>query len=191
MREAFAELKAATLSNQGQVASRRVTNATHDYYEEVRLLALQASRAELETHVLGKRITVLGIRLRTPAEQLTPMTGRELFAHAVDQGWIGKTTATDEGVGEIVVTGDHARVEVTRAGQPTGGYMHFIKEDGTWRADMMQLIKVTNPWFDRTLKESGLSEDEFTKRILEGISGKVVTEELWTPPAPKEPDSTP
>ncbi len=179
---AWDEFKEASLSGKGSLAAGRVTTATHERYDQYRLLALSGSKDELETHVLMTRITVLGIRLRTPADELRTMTGRDLFAHAVDQGWIGKNSATDEGIESIVITGDHARANITKNGQPTGLYLHFIKEDGIWRLDMLQIMKVAIAAFDQMFDESGMTEDVFIQRVLETTTGLVVTDDLWVPP---------
>lgn len=182
VRVAWAEFKDASLSGNGDVAANRVTRATHEYYDEIRRLALRANRKDLQTFVFAKRYTVLGMRLRVPKAQLNTMSGRDLFVHSIDRGWIGKNSATDVGIGAVTVTGDHARAVATEAGRPTGQYLHFIKEGGVWRLDMMQLMTVVNVAFDQMLRESGMSEDEFTKESLEATTGMMVTEALWTPP---------
>lgn len=185
---AWTDFKKASLSGQGEIAAGRVTSATHDYYEEIRKLALEASRDELGKYVFMKRYTALGMRLRMPAEQLRSMSGRELFVYSVDQGWIGKNSATDEGIGEITVTGDHARAVATKAGRPTRQYYHFVKKDGVWRLDMLQLMKFANVAFDQMLQDSGMTEAQFTKRFLEATTGKTVTDDLWIPPDAEQPD---
>ncbi len=185
---AWAEFKEASLSGKGEIAAGRVTSATHDYYEEIRKLALEGSRDELGKYVFMKRYIALSIRLRIPADRLRSMSGRELFVYSVDQGWIAKNSATDEGIREVTVTGDHARAVATKAGQPIGLYYHFVKEDGVWRLDMLQLMKFANAAFDRMLQHSGMTEAQFTKRFLEATTGKTVTDDLWIPPDAEHPD---
>lgn len=182
VRAAWKEFKNASLSGNGSVAASRVIDATHAYYDEVRRLALYADRQALAAFVFAKRYTVLGMRLRMSAEQLRSMSGRELFVHSVNQGWIGKNNATDEGVGAVTVTGDHARCVATKNGKATGQYLHFVGEAGAWKLDMMQLMTTVNVMFDQMLRESGMTEDAFTRKFLEATTGRTVTEDLWKPP---------
>jgi hypothetical protein len=176
---AWDEFKSASLSNKGRAAANRVTSATHDYYAEIRDLALTATREQVQRMSIAKQVTVLGMRVRIDPEQLKNMSGRDLFIHAVDHGWIGKTSATDEGITGIVVTGDHARAEATNAGEPVGVYLHFIKEDGAWRLDMMQLMKVANAAFDAMQAQSGLNEEEFVTRVIETVTSERLSEDDW------------
>ena len=176
---AWDEFKSASLSNHGSIAANRVTKATHDYYAEIRDLALTASRDQIQQMSIARQITVLGMRVRIEPERLREMSGRDLFVHAVDNGWIGKNSASDEGITGIVVTGDSAKAEATKAGDPVGLSMHFVKEDGEWRLDMMQLMKLANGAFDAMQKQSGLSEEEFITRTIEMVTSKRLTPSDW------------
>jgi hypothetical protein len=176
---AWNEFKEASLSGKGEVAANRVTSATHDYYTEIGSLALRAGRDELLKMSLAKQITVLGMRVRMDSQRLKEMSGRDLFVHAVDKGWIGKTSATDEGISKIQVTGAHARAEATKAGKPTGQYLHFLKEGEVWRLDMMHLMKFVNTAFEAMHKQSGMSEEEFVSRMIERVTSKRLTADDW------------
>ena len=178
---AWDELKSASLSNQGSVAADRVTKATHDHYAEIRDLALTATRDQLQGMSIAKQVTVLSMRVRIEPERLKEMSGRDLYIHAVDQGWIGKNSASEEGITGIVVTGDHAKAEITNAGEPVGQYMHFTREDGAWRLDVMQLMMLANAAFDAMQEQSGLSEEEFITRLIETVTSRRLTEDDWNP----------
>ena len=67
-----------------------------------------------------------------------------------------------------------------------GQFYHFVKEDSVWKLDMMQLMKLVNVAFDHMLQESGMTEDEFTKKMLEATTGKILTDDIWTPEAEPE-----
>lgn len=178
---AWDEFKSASLSNHGSIAANRVTKATHDYYAEIRDLALTANRDQIQQMSIARQVTVLGMRVRIEPERLREMSGRDLFVHAVDSGWIGKSSASDEGITGIVVTGDYAKAEATKAGEHVGLYMHFVKEDGEWRLDMMQLMKLANAAFDAMHEQSGLNEEEFIARVIETVTSKRLTASDWNP----------
>jgi hypothetical protein len=63
---------------------------------------------------LAKQVTVVGTRVRLQPDRLKEMSGRDLFIHSLDKGWIGKNSASDEGITNIVVTGDYAKAEATK-----------------------------------------------------------------------------
>jgi hypothetical protein len=181
VRAAWAEFKAATLSGAGDVAASRVTNATHEYFGELRTLALEAERAHLETLVLERVFSVLLFRARLSRAELERMTGRDLYAHAVAKGWVGKNDTGALGIGDVEVIGDSASAMSTKVDVPTGLKLHFIRQDGAWRVDVMNLMKYANVAIDAMRKKSGLSEEEFLATMIQTLTGKKLTGELWNP----------
>ena len=161
-----------------------MTNATHDYYEEIRTLALTADRARLKQLTLTWQMGILGMRLRLTAKQLTSMTGRDLFVYAVDQGWIGKDTVANQDIGKITVTGDHAHAPSTVGGKTTPLKMQFIRQDGVWRLDMMHMMKFANTVMDQLREQTGVPEDEFLDRVVATVTGKRLTDATWEPLTP-------
>lgn len=178
---AWAEYQDAVLNRSGAVTANRVTTSTLEYYDEVRKLAIYADQKQLEGMVLAKRITVLGMRHRIDVHQLSKMTGKELLIYAVDKGWIGKNNTSEVGLGKISITGNQASAVAMQGGKPSPLMIQFLKEDGVWRLDLMRLMALANAAFDQVCKQSGMPEQEFIKAMLENISGKKVTEELWKP----------
>jgi hypothetical protein len=183
---AWDEFKEASLSSKGDNAANRVTNQTHDYYVEIRDAAITATREQLQGMSLARQVTVLGMRVRVPPSELRTMSGRDLFVHAVDKGWIGKNSASDEGITNIQVTGDHAHANATKAGLTAEHLIHFIKEDNTWRFDMMPMMKLANIAFDAMQKESGLNEEEFVSWLIENVTSKRLSEAGWNPPSTEQ-----
>lgn len=179
---AWDEFKEASLSGKGEIAASRVTESTHDYFTEICNEALKLSRDQMKLLALGRQVTVLGMRVRVPKETLETLTGRELFAYAVDKGWIGKNSATDEGITDIEVIGDSAHANATKAGQRIDQLMHFKKEDGMWRLDMTPMMGLVNMAFDAMQKDSGLGEEEFVSRLIEATTGKRLTDADWNAP---------
>lgn len=178
---AWSQLKQAMLESDGEAAASRVTKVTHEYYEELRKAALSAERGQLEEMVFAKRFTVLAMRFRMTKEELTKMSGREVFVHAVEEGWVGKDGVTKVEIGEFTVAGAHASAPLLSAGRESGLVVHFDKEEGAWKLDMMQFMKFANLAFDKMLAESQFTEEEFTKKLLGAVTGREVTEEVWIP----------
>lgn len=183
VRTAWSEFKDAALAGDGERAASHVTSATHADYAAVRDLALHASRAELNALPLGRRYMILSTRFRLPADELAAMSGRDLFAHGINAGWIAKDNPVSSAISAIEFDGDHARAQMTVDGAPTEQFLYFIEEGGVWRFDMLQLMSTLDLVFDSMWRESDLSEAEFIKRLIGAVTGKSVTDALWEAPA--------
>lgn len=186
IRALWDRFKDATLNGKGEAAADCVTQETLDYYDRIRRLALHAERKELEGEALVWRYTVLSIRMRVPADRLAAMSGQDLFAHGVNEGWVGKESTQQQDIGKVSVRGDHASAPAVQGGKTTDLLFLFVRDGGQWRLDMMDLIRRVTPMFDRLRKDSGLSEEQFLGELIDETVGRPLTDADWKPPAGPE-----
>jgi hypothetical protein len=169
IREAYSLFKEAVQAGDGQGAASLVTQETLDYYQEICNLALSADRERLMAAKVTQRFTALAVRGLIAPKDLAGMTGKDLFSRSIQEGWIGQDRISDEHMGNVVIEGDRARVVVTRAGANTSSFVSLVRHDGRWVIDMMPTLEMGDQEFARTLKESGMSEEEFMNQALESM----------------------
>lgn len=186
VRSAYDEFKESTLSSKGAISAGRVTKATLEYYDEIRRAALTTTRENLQRMSLDKQILVLRMRMSLSHSDLKKMSGKDLFAYAVDQGWIANKRAREEDITDIKVTGNRAQAHGTISGQTTNQLVHFIKEDGAWKYDMIQVLNGIGPLFDDLHRQSGLGKEMFVSRIIENVTGRKPTDVDWNPRPAKQ-----
>jgi hypothetical protein len=183
VRDCFAAYREAILSQRGNDAVERVNQATVDYYERVRGLALSAPEQEVRKLPLYDRMMVLLLRHRLPLDLLSGMNGREVFVYGVNRGWIGKEDVMESDVGTVRVSGDRATAQFVKAGKPTPLSYSFTKESGQWKMDLTAMAPAVNLALKQLIEREGVSEDEFLLDILESVSGQKPSARIWQPPA--------
>jgi len=181
--QSFLAYKTAILESDGEAAADLVTEHSHAYYRKLADQALNLDRAELHEIHLSDRLNALLLRHSLEPEELQRMSGSDVIAFAVDRGWIGKEGAEQLRLGDYAIDGDHASGTILRPdGEATAFMMEFEKEDGRWRLDLVALIDLTRAAFEYTVKQTGLSEDEFVLLMIEHSTGSKPGPEIWNPP---------
>jgi hypothetical protein len=185
VRQVFEGYKQAVLSENGEAAASFLSQETIDYYGDMQQLAVCASPQEVRRQSMGNRMQVLLLRWRVPPELLPQMSERELVAYAVNQGWIGKSSVVTMNISDVTVSDSVGVAQVIQNDQPSRIKFRFIKQSGAWKFDLMPLLQVFNVTFKELATQSGIEENNFIFRMLESLSGKQPTEQIWQPVSPE------
>lgn len=185
IRAAFEAYRTALLARDGEGALPHISQSVLEYYGYVRELALYAGAAEVRARPLSDQLFVLLLRHRIPSARLRGMTAREVFAHAVAQGWISDEQARTQRLGRIGVLGNMAFAEMLVGGQRSPVDLHFVRQDGAWKWDMLGVLQ----WMDTALRSvaesAGVRPEELLLRAAERVTGQRVPRTIWNPPFPR------
>jgi hypothetical protein len=179
IRETFDRYKDALKERDGEAAAGLISTETLDYYEEMRQVAARAGPAEIRKHSLMNRLLITRMRIGIHLPALRSMTGREVFALGVKEGWSDAENTSRQEFGEIDVVGDFANAAQTN-GVPTS--YDFHREQGQWKLDLTAVIASANFAFKQAARESGQSENQFLFTLLESATGRSVTKAIWRKP---------
>jgi cell division septation protein DedD len=182
VKTAFEAYRRALLAGDGEAAAGAVLSSTHGAFARYRRLALTASRAEIQALGAMDRMMVLATRFRVPADRLRSLDGRGLFAHAVQEGMVGKESVQNSQIAEPTIDGDSAHVPILAAGKPMPFGFSFGREGATWKLDLAALFGSMNDAFAEILKTVDPDPDAAIMKLLERTTGKPVGPEIWTPP---------
>ena len=167
---------AAVQRRDGPAAAQAVTRGTRAYYARMRDLALTASESKTRDLPLIDRFSVLMYRHRVPPQVLRVISGDSAFAHTISEGWVAQTMSSGAipAMDQVWGNGDRALI---RDGATD---IHFLREDGVWRWDMMPLIRSMSESFAANLP-GGMKEDEFIFFVLTYANGQPVSPTIWQP----------
>ncbi len=181
---AFQDYKVAVLNGDGVAAAALVTQQTYDYYGQIADHALPLDQGGLNKLHVMDRMAVLQLRYQMSRAQLESMSGAEIVAYAVDQGWIGKDGVSRLQVGPFTVNGDTASAAALGGdGQETSLRLHFVKEGDRWRLDLMRMLLVTRVAIAQAIQQTGMSENDFILYALEAMTGRRPGLDIWSPPS--------
>ncbi len=182
--QSFQAYRTAILASDGAKAAAVVTQDSHDLYREYADQALTLDRSGLNALHVMDRTNVLLLRHSLDRSRMESMSGEEIIAFAVDQGWIGKEGAERLQLGDYEVTGDAATGTVLAPdGRRTSFKLQFLKEAERWRLDLVSMLNITRTAIEYSVRQSGMSEDEFLFLVLEVSTGRKAGPEIWSPPS--------
>jgi len=173
--------RSAVLKADGKTAVDCVSSNTIELYQEYRDLAVSGDKKSIESQSMVNRMQILLMRHRIDPKLLRAMDGAAVFAHAVDKNWIGKNGVIRAGLEDISVSGSRATAKVTADGKSTGEHFHFVKEAESWKYDLGPTIKGADQALQQLARQKGLSDNEYIFSMISSLSGRKVTEAIWSP----------
>ena len=108
--------------------------------------------------------------------ELRALAGDAAFAYTIDTGWVTEDAEDDPDLSALQVYGGDDRA-ILRDGDEE---LHFIREDGGWRWDMMPTILAASTALAPD-PDSEMTEDEFVMFILEYSDGRDPSPDIWQP----------
>lgn len=185
---AFERYRQALLAKDGRAATATLDAESVAYYERMRKLALHGAPAAVKALPLIDRISVLRMRHEVGRARLEQMDGAALITYAVDHGWVSESSVRQAKVGKVVVKGNSAtgRIVVGDQVAPPEFSWRFHREAGVWKFNLVSLFRLGEGAVRETARQSGGTEDEFAFAILEKLSGKALSEDIWQPLSPAD-----
>ena len=181
VKKAFADYKSAILNDQAEKALSVVDSRTKKYYTQILNDVKSADSAKINSLSIVDKITILGIRSKASKDEILKMKETDAFIFAVNNGMVGKNSVAGNSVGQITIDGKFAKAQLVASGQATDLYFNFYNEDKQWKLDLTALFPLTKQVFKKMIDDSGKSENEFLFNILEVLTGKKITSEIWKP----------
>ncbi len=181
VRAAFDRYRQALIAKDGPAAVAAVDSKTIAYYDRLLALARTADAKKLRAENLMTRVTVLRLRHDVPPEQLKKMTGKTLLAHAVESGWVSQATAENSELTDVKITGSRAEAGLVANGRVNPTRFGFRKEGGAWRFDLTSIFAAAESAFTAFHQQSGQDEDAFVLGLVEQLSGRKPTADVWNP----------
>ncbi|MBK5228932.1 MAG: hypothetical protein JJE05_10530 [Actinobacteria bacterium] len=182
IRGVFDDYRAALLAGDGAAAHGFLSQASIDFYVEMRDLALTAPRSELEARSLVERLHVLTLRYVLAPQRLESMEPVDVIAYAVESGLIGQGTLQQQELDEVTVDGDEAEATIVSEGSGTEFTYGFVEDPGGWKMDLLGILDVANETFRGLIEDESISETTFIFDTIEVITGQRPTKVLWDPP---------
>jgi hypothetical protein len=158
VRAAVQRYIAALAARDPVAASAAVVPDTFDYYEQLRVAALQASRDQLESLGLMSVMLVLQIRMRSSRAELEQLDGHGLFSAAIVSGMA--IEAIDLEHIWIDEAREHAEVRID--GEAVLWLRSVADPDSDrppqWRLDLPAMIVALEPRFEAVAREQVSAE---------------------------------
>jgi len=179
--KSFENYKNAILTDKGKVAVDFVDSRTMNYYSTILDKTITADSLEVESLGIIDKLTVLSLRHRVTKKNLLNFNATDLFVYAIDNGMVGKNSVINAELGDVFTNGDFSKAEFVVNGSKTPFFFHFYREAKVWKIDITHLFPLGAMSLKKMVEDSGENENEFITNILEVLTGKKPTENIWKP----------
>ncbi|MEM1446010.1 MAG: hypothetical protein AAGF84_08150 [Planctomycetota bacterium] len=181
IRGVFEAYRQAVLDRDGLTAVGLVSQSTLTYYDRGVDWILHADEAETKALSLLDRFLVVITRHRIPADELRTMTGRDLCVVGVDRGWTSDESTSAMRMGDLKVFNRSAKgTLVTNEGRAPD-LVQFDLEAGSWKLDLIPMLRVAEPGMKQIIEQTGMTENEFLFFAAGMDSGGTPTSAIWQP----------
>jgi hypothetical protein len=181
VRKCFESYLDAISTRDGRLAATLINREMVSYYARMKAVALEGSEQTVRNLSTFDKFVVLSLRHRIPVTVLQNLEPQAVYGYGIEHGWTSGMTKENAQVGKIEVTGDKASGELRLNGEPTPYAWYFTKEEGHWRMDLSSLMLQTDKDLKLTIQAQRADEDSFIVNLLEAISGRKVSPEIWKP----------
>jgi hypothetical protein len=181
VRAAFETYTGAAKAKDGATAISALASPVFGYFDNARKLALTATEQQLAAEKLSTRIMVYGLRGRSDPATLRTGSPQDVVKGAVDLGLVSQQSIANIELGEIEVSGDTAEAEVRDRGKKAPFVFRFVRENGTWKFDMMPVIDLADGAFTAVAKEKDLTPEQLVDQLLTTMYGPAKAAEVRKP----------
>jgi hypothetical protein len=182
VRFTFERYRNAILARDGETAYDCVDENTRRYYARIMDHVKYDAEDALRELSFTDLTIILAARQFIAQDTLATMDGRDLFVHAVDNGWTDREIVVASlGPVEFSDGAAHAPALVNRRATLFHWVFHF--EDGRWRLDLATQLAAIDDASRQMLASEGLEPADLAYGMLvRGAGADIVSPEIWNPP---------
>ncbi|MEN9647378.1 MAG: hypothetical protein RLY57_182 [Candidatus Parcubacteria bacterium] len=180
VKRAFEGYKYSLLNKDGVSAVTYVDSHTISYYNQMLELTKYGSKKTIqERSIIDQMIVLITRQLFDKATISTLENGRDYIEFAIEKGLIGEDQVKIMVVNSVQVVGDKAYIELVADGKVLPIKFTAQKEQGKWLIDITSVLPLAEEAFQALFAQSGLTNEEMIVYMLENLSGRPVTDEIW------------
>jgi len=179
----FENYKAALIKEDGDEAVKYLDSHTIKYYQNIADKARGADSVEVDALPVMDKIMVLSVRHRASKEEVLAFNGITMVSFAIKNGMVGKSTVSDNSLGEITINGNVATAQLIKNKEKSSILFKFYKENNEWKFDLSSFFPLAGIGFKKLVKDSGKPENEYLLMLLEFASKKKPSPAIWKPVA--------
>ncbi len=182
VQETFRAFKTAILEDDGEAATKLVSQGTIEYFATAQDLALYGTPESREKRSLTDRLQITLLRHRVPLSQLRSLSPEGLFAHAVEHGWVTKRSIGPMDVGVVRLEDGAALAKAAVNAQPSELDLRFVFEQKSWKLDLLPMLAVGDEKFSALAEQQQLTGEQLILGILGRVTGSEVSSAIFQPP---------
>ncbi|MEP6646379.1 MAG: hypothetical protein ABJC12_04770 [Saprospiraceae bacterium] len=179
IKEVFKNYKNAIMTDQENEAIDYMDSRTLDYYKNIRQLVIHADSVTLDAQPLLDKFTILNIRHIATKKQILAFDDKSIIAFVIKNGMMGKNTLEGFELGKITIKDKTAKAMIIADGEKSDKFYNFYSDGTHWKIDFTSLFPAEEKETDEVVKNSGKPVNEFMIGILEIMSDKKVSPNIW------------
>lgn len=169
------------LGGDGDKVMSLITDASVNYYKDILRYAKGADSLAIDQSALAEKFMILMTRQKIDDADLVKMTNKAFFRYVVKEGMIGRKSVEGVEMSDVIVNGNKASGTMIIDGKAQQHKFKFVKENGIWKLDLIDLTALATQGLSATIAESKLSENEHISQLLMVLTYKALKKNIWQP----------
>lgn len=199
--DAYLAFRAAVLAGDGRAAAELATEESWTFFGDLAVDALEADRSRLERMDIDRQLAVLVLRHGLTSQQLQSMSGQELLAQMIDEGWIwiAQAWVTRDSLARARLSDFYVLTRrATASGQSVGSWppdmqwpaglgAAFRYERDDWRVQFhfkstehSRKTRIVSAYFSG---QKPHNTEDYVYESLQRVTGRKAGPEIWGPPS--------
>ena len=181
IKQVFNDFKQALTDESGSRAVDLVDQATLERIKKLQLLALEATKEELDAEPLAHQFYVMMLRMNLSPRALAVMSPREVGVYLLGNRILGNFFEDRSHIDRIEVRGRYASARHMKLKWQVGDPLAFVRESDHWRFRLLPMIDEVNGQMQTLADKTGNDAQELMYRIIEFISMKRIKKDHFLP----------
>jgi hypothetical protein len=179
----FTDYAAAVNAKNGDLSADLMSASSRAYYDRLRDLALDASKAVLQKSAVIDQITILSMRAELDPAVLRSADPRALVSTMVQKNLISQNSSAGMSLQGITISGAVAKAKLVQQGEAASTVSYpvtFALEDARWRFDVTSLLGPAEAVVAKAAKLNKMSDAVLVQTVMDTrLGAKAKT--MWTP----------
>lgn len=181
--QSFNKYKQALEDKDGSTASNLITQDSIQIYEYYRQAALSGKQEDILQVPLIHQATILILRGSIPSEALIKMSGKNIYAECINNGFVANKWTDIMSIINIETIDPKTAILTIGVKDQPGTELAMIKEGNIWKISIKELLVQSDEIIEKMLKEKGIPPKTYLKGVVESQLGKDAFPKIWNPPA--------
>lgn len=192
VRRCFEDYKKSIIEGRYEQTADFIDKKTLQYYNNIAEMARFADSTSISKLKIMDQIAILLTRVTANQEQIKSFNGRSIFNFFIKNDFVNKEGMLNVWIAEVEIEGNFAIGQIdskklkelnpNRASRKKENpFVHFYKEDGKWKMNLLSMLKLFEPLLQKALIEKKQSIPDFLFDVSEEQTGKRPNSDIWFP----------
>lgn len=192
VRRCFEDYKKSIIEGRYEQTSNYLDKKTIAYYDNIAQMARIGDSNAISNLKILDQIAILLTRVSANQEQIKSFNGKSIFNFFIKNDFVNKEGMLNVWIAGVEIDGNFAIGQIdskklkelnpnNASRKKENPFVHFYKEDGKWKMNLLSMLKLLEPILQKALIEKEQKIPDFLFDVVEEQTGKRPSSLIWLP----------